>query len=263
MVDFEFKPCYNVEDLRALVKALRSEGGCPWDREQTHESIRRDFIEEVCEAVEAINEGNTEHLREELGDVLFQVAFHAELEEEKGNYDLDSVADGVVKKLILRHPHVFGEVTVSGADEVLKNWDDIKRKEKSQSTAAEAMDSVARTLPALWRAEKVSKKAAKAGFDWEKPGDIADKLREELRELEAALSGEGDVFEEVGDILFTAANIARKLKIDPEEALNAASDKFIKRFSKTEAAAIEAGRDLKELSPDEQNQLWERAKKSI
>ncbi|MBQ1703543.1 MAG: nucleoside triphosphate pyrophosphohydrolase, partial [Oscillospiraceae bacterium] len=118
MVDFEFKPCYNVEDLRALVKALRSEGGCPWDREQTHESIRRDFIEEVCEAVEAINEGNIEHLREELGDVLFQVAFHAELEEEKGNFDLDSVADGVVKKLILRHPHVFGEVTVSGSEEL-------------------------------------------------------------------------------------------------------------------------------------------------
>ena len=263
MVDFEFKPCYNVEDLRALVKALRSEGGCPWDREQTHESIRRDFIEEVCEAVEAINERNIEHLREELGDVLFQVAFHAELEEEKGNFDLDSVADGVVKKLILRHPHVFGEVTVSGSEEVLKNWDEIKRKEKNQSTVSEAMDSVARTLPALWRAEKVSKKAAKAGFDWERAGDIADKLREETGELEAALSGDGDVFEEVGDILFTAANIARKLRIDPEEALNAASEKFIARFSKMEAAALKAGKELRELTPEAQNDLWESAKRSI
>ena len=263
MVDFEFKPCYNIEDLRALVKVLRSEGGCPWDREQTHESVRRDFIEEVYEVVEAIDEKSPEHLREELGDVLFQVAFHAEMEEEKGGFDLNSVADGVVKKLILRHPHVFGEVKVSGSDEVLKNWDDIKRREKSQKTAADAMDSVARSLPALWRAEKVSKKAAKAGFDWDGAEPVCDKLEEELGELRAALGGKGDIKEELGDLLFTAVNIARKLKIDPEEALNASTDKFISRFSKMETSALSAGKELGRLSHEEQNELWENSKKVI
>ena len=260
MVDFEFKECYNVEDLRALTKVLRSKDGCPWDMEQTHESVRRDFIEEVYEVVEAIDEKSPEHLKEELGDVLFQVCFHADMEEEAGRFSLDDVADAVTKKLILRHPHVFGDVEAKTSSEVLSNWDDIKRKEKHQATVTDAMNAVARSLPATWRSEKVSKKAAKVGFDWDFAGDVVAKLREETDELERALHGDGDVFEELGDILASAVNIARKLKIDPEEALNASTDKFISRFSKMEGAALSRGENLKDLSPRELDRLWEDAK---
>lgn len=260
MVDFEFKPCYNIEDLRKLVKVLRSDEGCPWDRVQTHRSIRRDFIEEVYEAAEAIDEGSAEHLKEELGDVLLQVIFHADIEEDAGRFTLDDAADGVVKKLILRHPHVFGDVEADTPEEVLSNWDDIKRREKHQATVTEAMEAVAKSLPATWRSEKVGKKAAKAGFDWDFAGDVVEKLREETDELEAALRGEGDVKEELGDVLASAVNIARKLKIDPEEALNSSTDKFISRFGRIEAAAAARGKALRELTPAEWDRLWEAAK---
>ena len=159
MVDFQYKDSYDVNDLVEIVRILRSPGGCPWDAEQTHESIRRDFLEETYEVAEAIDEGSTEHLKEELGDVLLQVALHTRMEEEQGNFNLNDVADGVCKKLIYRHPHVFGDVSVSGTGEVLTNWDALKRKEKHQATHTDALNSVARSLPALWRAEKVQKKA--------------------------------------------------------------------------------------------------------
>ena len=161
MIDFEKKSSYGVEDLREIVRILRAPGGCPWDREQDHHSIRRNLLEEAYEAAEAIDEGNPEHLQEELGDVLLQVVFHARMEEEQGGFDLDDVADGICKKLIYRHPHVFGDVTVSGSGEVLQNWEELKKREKHQTTAADSVDSVARSLPGLWRAEKIQKKAAK------------------------------------------------------------------------------------------------------
>lgn len=262
MVDFQYKDSYGVKDLEEIVRILRAPGGCPWDAEQTHESIRRGFLEETYEAVEAIDEGDPEHLREELGDVLLQVVFHARIEQEAGRFDLDAVADGICKKLIYRHPHVFGDVTVSGTGEVLSNWEDLKRKEKGQATCTDALESVARSLPALWRAEKVQKKAKKTGFDWPDVAGALDKLSEELDELKAAVAQGTNVEEELGDLLFSAVNAARFLKADPEEALNAATDKFIRRFRLMEAQAARFGRPLEELSLDEMNELWEAAKRT-
>ena len=262
MVDFQYKDSYGVKDLEEIVRILRAPGGCPWDAEQTHESIRRGFLEETYEAVEAIDEGDPEHLREELGDVLLQVVFHARIEQEAGRFDLDAVADGICKKLIYRHPHVFGDVTVSGTGEVLSNWEDLKRKEKGQATCTDALESVARSLPALWRAEKVQKKAKKTGFDWPDVAGALDKLSEELDELKAAVAQGTNVEEELGDLLFSAVNAARFLKADPEEALNAATDKFIRRFRLMEAQAVRSGRPLEELSLDEMNELWEAAKRT-
>lgn len=259
MVDFEYKDSYNVYDLKRLIKALRSEGGCPWDREQTHESIRRNFLEEAYEAVEAIDEKNAEHLQEELGDVLLQVIFHAEMEEERGVFDLDAVADGTCKKLILRHPHVFGDVSVNGTCEVLENWDAIKRIEKNQGTVESAMQSIAKSLPALWRAEKVQKKAAKVGFDWKDAGGAFDKLLEEFEELKAARTPEEQA-EEFGDLLFSVVNISRFLKIDPEDALHSACEKFISRFGKVERAAENDGRRLSDMTIAEMDKLWDYAK---
>ena len=158
MVDFQYKDSYNVKDLEEIVRILRAPGGCPWDAEQTHQSIRRNFLEEAYEAVEAIDEENPDHLKEELGDVLLQVLFHARMEQEAGRFNLDDVADGVCKKLIYRHPHVFGDVSVTGTGEVLTNWEELKRKEKGQATNTDALDAVARSLPALWRAERCRKR---------------------------------------------------------------------------------------------------------
>lgn len=260
MVDFEYKDSYDVYDLVKLVKVLRSPEGCPWDKVQTHESIRRDFIEETYEVIEAINERDTEHLKEELGDVLLQVVFHADIEDDAGHFNLDDVADGNVKKLILRHPHVFGDVTANTSDEVLANWDEIKREEKHQETVTDAMNAVAKSLPAPWRAEKVQKKAAKVGFDWPTATDALEKVSEEKTELKDAIAAGKGVEEELGDLMFSVINVARMLKIDPEACLHAATDKFIARFAKAEAAAASRGLDLKELSPEALDALWNEAK---
>ena len=258
MVDFQYKDSYDVNDLVEIVRILRSPGGCPWDAEQTHESIRRDFLEETYEVAEAIDEGNTEHLKEELGDVLLQVALHTRMEEEQGNFNLNDVADGVCKKLIYRHPHVFGDVSVSGTGEVLTNWDALKRKEKHQATHTDALNSVARSLPALWRAEKVQKKAKKAGFDWPDVSGALDKLSEELTEFKAAVAENSNVEEELGDLLFSAVNAARFVKVDPETALQKATEKFIARFRRVEELA--AGRPMEDMDLAELDKLWEQAK---
>ena len=260
MVDFQYKDFYNVKDLEEIVRILRAPGGCPWDAEQTHQSIRRNFLEEAYEAAEAIDEESPEHLKEELGDVLLQVVFHARMEQEEGRFDLDDVADGVCKKLIYRHPHVFGDVSVSGTGEVLSNWEELKRKEKGQATNTDALESVARSLPALWRAEKVQKKAKKAGFDWPDVSGALDKLSEELEELKAAAAEGTNVAEELGDLLFSAVNVSRFLKVDCEDALNQATDKFIDRFRKVEAQA--GDRPMTEMTLAELDQLWERAKET-
>lgn len=260
MVDFQYKDSYNVKDLEEIVRILRAPGGCPWDAEQTHQSIRRNFLEEAYEAAEAIDEESPEHLKEELGDVLLQVVFHARMEQEEGRFDLDAVADGVCKKLIYRHPHVFGDVSVSGTGEVLSNWEELKRKEKGQATNTDALESVARSLPALWRAEKVQKKAKKAGFDWPDISGALDKLSEELEELKTAAAQGTNVAEELGDLLFSAVNVSRFLKVDCEDALNQATDKFIGRFRKVEEQA--GDRPMTEMTLAELDQLWERAKET-
>ena len=260
MLDFQCKESYGVNDLTHIVRILRGEGGCPWDREQTHESIRRNFLEETYEAVEAIDEGSPEHLKEELGDVLMQVVFHACIEEEAGRFDLDGVADGVCKKLIYRHPHVFGDTQVSGTDQVLDNWDVLKRREKSQETYTDTLKAVAKSLPSLWRAEKVQKKAKKAGFDWPDASGAVDKLHEELAEVEAAAAGQGDLEEEIGDLLFSVVNVARHWKVDPEMALHRACEKVISRFARVEELAGEGGKAMDQMSLAELDKLWEQAK---
>jgi len=260
MVDFQRKDHYDVSDYRRIIALLRGEGGCPWDREQTHESIRRNLLEEACEVCEAIDEQDTEHLREELGDLMMQVLFHAQIEEEKGSFDLDDVADGACKKLILRHPHVFGDVKVENSAEVLENWDAIKRVEKNQTTTGAAMDSVARTLPALWRAEKVQKKAAKAGFDWKNISGTTEKLSEELDELHCAIrDGEG-IEEELGDVLFSVVNTARFAGVDPEVALHKSCEKFIRRYRAMEEEAARQGHDLASMTLEQQDELYQLVK---
>ena len=270
MVNWTSKKNYNSQDLMELVRVLRHPGGCPWDQEQTHQSIRRNFIEEACEAAEAIDNGDVDGLKEELGDVLLQVYFHTSIEEDAGRFTLDDVADGVCKKLIYRHPHVFGEVNVRSTEEVLSNWEELKKKEKHQNTQADAVDAVARTLPALWRAEKMNKKAAKAGFYWRDIGSAMEKLSDELGNLEVAAL-EGDVFPEtagnpveaLGDLLFAAVWVAWHLKVDPEEALHAACDRFARLFRNVEEGAAELGVKLDELSDGEQLTLWNAAKEEL
>ena len=261
MIDFIRQDSYGLNDLEKIVTILRAPGGCPWDGEQTHESLRRGLIEESCEVIEAINEQNPEHLKEELGDVLLQVVFHADIEREAGRFTLDDVADGICKKLIFRHPHVFGDVQVSGSDEVLVNWDELKREEKHQESYTDTLTSVAKSLPALWRAEKVQKKAKKAGFDWSDAQGAVDKLSEELSELKEAMAQGTNVHEELGDLLFAAVNVSRFVGADPEETLNAATEKFISRFAKVEALASAQGKDMKEMSLSELDALWEQVKR--
>ena len=261
MLNFENKLKYNVYDLQRLIKLLRSPEGCPWDRVQTHESIRRNFLEETYEAVEAIDEADSTHLCEELGDVLTQVIFHADIEQDAGRFDLDDVADMCVRKLVSRHPHVFGNVQVSSTGQVLENRDAIKRVEKNQNTVSDSVNAVAKTLPALWRAEKIQKKAAKSGFDWKDAASSADKLGEELGELREAIAGHGDAREELGDLLFSAVNAARHLDIDPEQALHDACDKFSRRFEATENAVLDSGRQLEDVSSEELLEIWKIVKK--
>jgi tetrapyrrole methylase family protein/MazG family protein len=262
MINFVQKEQYDLHDLETIVSILRAPGGCPWDGEQTHESLRRGLLEESCEVIEAINEQDPAHLQEELGDVLLQVVFHADIEREAGRFNLNDVADGICKKLIFRHPHVFGDVTVSGSDQVLVNWDKLKREEKGQETYTDTLTSVAKSLPALWRAEKVQKKAKKAGFDWTDVNGAMDKLSEELDELKEAVAQDTNVEEELGDLLFAAVNVSRFVKADPEETLNAATEKFISRFAKVEQLALAAGRDMAQMSLEELDQLWEMAKRA-
>ena len=260
MVNFLSKPAYDVNDLKSLMALLRGPGGCPWDSEQSHESIRRNLLEEAYEAAEAIDTGNDAHLREELGDVLMQVIFHADISENAGSFNLDDIADEACRKLIRRHPHVFGDVKAKDGRESLEFWDEIKRSEKSQETVSEAMRSVARSLPALWRAEKVQKKAAKTGFDWPDYTGALDALREELQELEKAAASGGDVEGELGDLIFSAVNVARFFDIDPEESLGRACEKFISRFSRMELAARDKGEQLESMSLYEMEEIYQQVK---
>lgn len=257
MINFVSKPKYGFEDLLQIMDILRGENGCPWDREQTHESIRKNFIEEVYEACEGIDLKDDALLCEELGDVILQCVFHADLAEERGAFDINDVCDGVCKKLILRHPHIFGNVVAETSAEVLNNWDAIKKVEKSQKTHSDTINQVAKSLPALMYAQKVQKKAAKAGFDWPDINGALQKIDEEKSELLRAMEGDGDPADELGDLLFAVVNAARFLDIDAEEALTRASSKFVNRFCKMEEAA---DRDLTEMTLEEMDKIWEEIK---
>ncbi len=262
MADFNFKDNYNVQDLVEIMRALRAPDGCPWDAQQTHESIKKNLIEETYEVIEAINKDDKELLCEELGDLLMQVVFHAQMESEAGVFDFDDVSDGVCKKLIERHPHVFGNIQINGVDDVLTNWDAIKRKTKKQKTTTSSMLSVPRELPALMRATKLQKKAADVGFDWSEISGAIEKLEEEIAELKAAIANNdgANMKEELGDVLFSAVNVSRFIKTDAEEALTDASDKFLSRFTKVEQLANERNIDMKSVGIDELDKLWNEAK---
>lgn len=262
MVDFIRKDKYNIEDLLHIMELLRGPGGCPWDAEQTHESIRKDFIEETYEVIEAINKKDKELLKEELGDTLLQVAFHAQIEKEIGSFDFSDVCDGICKKLIERHPHVFGEVSVSSTDEVLSNWDTIKRKSKGQKTQGSSMLKVPKELPALMRAQKIQQKAKKAGFDWDNIDGAFEALYSELDELKNAIkSGTADDIKgEMGDLLFSCVNVSRFLDVETEEALTLSNEKFINRYVIVEKLAEEREIDMKNTPIEELDELWKEAK---
>ncbi len=260
-MEFPEKSRYGIEDLLEIMRVLRSDKGCPWDREQNHQSIRRDFIEEVYEAAEAIDTGDAALLREELGDVLLQVVFHSCIEEEKNSFTFGDVTDEVCRKLIVRHPHVFGDVTVSGPGEVLRNWNNIKQETKGQETYSETLESVCRTLPALMRAQKVGQRAKRAGMDFDGVDSAIKALEDEISELKAEFSKNGEnIRDELGDVLFSAVNVSRLLGFDAEETLGAATDKFTGRFRETENLIRCDGIDMKSLSINELDAYWRKVK---
>ena len=263
---FEQKENYGISDLIGIMCLLRSENGCPWDREQTHSSIRMNVIEEAYEVAEAIDSGDAALLKEELGDLLLQVVFHAQIESEINSFGLDDVCDEICKKLIYRHPHVFSNADVNSSAEVLKNWDKLKSKSKGEKKSSDSLYNVPKILPALMRGEKIGKRAANAGFDFADTGEVIERLKEEIKELEIAVinKNEAEIEEEFGDILFSCCNLARFLKKDSEKALTSAINKFIMRFRAVEALAekldIPQGKTLSELPQSMLDELWEKAK---
>ena len=260
---FESRTRYGYYDLVAVMQRLRAPGGCPWDREQTHESLKGDLIEECYELNDAIDEHDDAHIVEELGDVLMDVVFHSVIADEQGRFNENDVTDGIVKKMIYRHPHVFGTEKIETTADVLKKWDELKQKEKNQKTQKEVLCAVPKRFPALMRSSKVQKRARKVGFDWNDASEAFPKVYEELDELKAAQNGEGDVSEEAGDLLFAIVNVVRLLGLDAEQLLHDATDKFILRFGRMEELATADGRDLSKLPLSEQDKYWEKAKKSL
>ena len=248
---------FTFDDLVTVVEILRSEGGCPWDMEQTHKSIRNDFIEETYEVIEAIDTEDPVLLREELGDVLLQVVFHARIEQEQDVFGMEEVTNDICAKLIHRHPHVFGTLEVENSAEVLKNWEAIKGEEKQRVTVTDQLRAIPPMYPALMRAQKVGKKAA--CFDFGSAEEVYAKLDEEIAEVKAAASS-GDqaaVEEELGDLLLTVTSLARKLGVKSEEALFHATNKFIDRFEQVETAVLSAGKDMQTLTMAELDAIWD------
>lgn len=253
MVDFDFKDRYDIDDLRRIIELLRSENGCPWDKVQTHESIRTDLIEETYEVCEGIDKNSPEMLREELGDLLLQIVFHAQIERENGTFDFDDVCNDICRKLVYRHPHVFGEVKADDTDTVLKNWDALKRESKHQDNFTDTLESVPNTFPALLRGEKLCKRASRAGLPMDDPAETVKRIREGLDRLEQ--TGFDKVNSQnqqtLGNILLDFCNLDRNLGVDGEKALTYASNQFIINFSRAEKSALEQGKKLDEMTPDE------------
>lgn len=250
-------------ELVETVARLRAPDGCPWDREQTHDSLKKYAVEETYEVLEAIESGEPSRLEDELGDLLLQVLLHAEIAKEHKQFDIANVCARIREKLQRRHPHVFGEVEVSGVDDVLHNWEQIKRAEPGYEDRKSVLDGVPKALPALMRAAKLSKKAARTGFDWPEVSAIVDKLREETVELEQAMAS-GDraaIQSEIGDVLFTVVNVARYQSIDPEEALRDMLGRFTSRFGRIEQEAEAQGRNISDMTLEEMDAIWDQAKR--
>ena len=258
-------PRHSVEGLMQLMRRLRAPGGCPWDAEQTHESLKKTLLEECYEVIDAIDRKAPDELCEELGDLLMQIAFHVVIEEEHASFTLRDVATGITNKMIFRHPHVFGSVHVENSDEVLTNWEILKKEEKHQRSVSDAMDSVPKSFPPLLRAYKIQKKAADVGFDFSSAQEALPKVHEEADEVMEAL-GENDaehLADEIGDLLFAVVNVARLRKIDPDLALTEATDKFERRFKLTERLILEDGKSFGDMTLPEMDVYWERAKKVL
>ena len=248
------------EDLVRLMERLRAPGGCPWDREQTFASLRRFVIEEAYEVVDAIDRGDRRELADELGDHLLQVVFLSQLGAEEGSFTIDDTIAAIHDKLVRRHPHVFGNVEATSADAVLRNWEQMKKEEK-QAEGKVFFSGIPAGLPALMKAQRVSEKASRIGFDWSSVDGVIEKIREELGEVEEAIADRSGVEEELGDILFAVVNLARKLGFDAENTLQDANRKFIGRFEFIEKASVEAGRELESYAADELEKLWKEAKR--
>ena len=265
MVNFQRKERYGWEDLLTIMHLLRAPGGCPWDREQTHQSIRRNFLEETYEALDAIDRDDVPGMKEEWGDVLLQVVFHAVMEEERGRFTPDDVVDGIAQKLVFRHAHVFGTAQASDSAQALEGWEAQKKLEKGYTSPADAVEAVPHTLPALWRAEKIVSRSVKAGFNWDSITGALDKLDEESAELRQAVDAGGavdsphGVREEIGDALFILCKIAQMSGVDPEDALHRSCDKFQTRFR---GVTEQADKPLSQYTEAELISLWECAKES-
>jgi tetrapyrrole methylase family protein/MazG family protein len=248
--------------LYEAIKMLRSPEGCPWDREQTHESLKQYAIEETYELIEAIESSNMDKVEDELGDVMLQVLLHSEIASESELFDVADVCRRHREKLQRRHPHVFSDVEVDGIDEIWKNWETIKRAEKGNEHRKSALDGVPDHLPALMKANKIGKKAARHGFDWPDILPVLDKLQEEAIELREAMESEDSdkIKEEIGDLLFSVVNIARHVDVDPEEALRQTTDKFRRRFIQIEEYALSQGRELRDMTLQEMDAIWDEVK---
>lgn len=251
----------NIARLLRIVARLRAPGGCPWDREQTHKSIRHNLIEECYEAIDALDSGDTDAFRDELGDLLMQVAFHAQMASEAGDFNFDAVAKSIADKLVRRHPHVFGRTRLTTSAQVLSQWEAIKKTEKKAKTIV-AVEDLPKHLPALLKADKVQRKVARVGFDWRHVNDVVAKVEEEVRELKGALaSGNRKQFEEeLGDLIFAAVNLARFENLQAEELLERTVAKFVKRFQQVERALARRGKKFEDCTPAELDALWESAK---
>ena len=247
----------NLERLIEIISILRSENGCKWDREQTHASLKRNMIEEAYEAVDAIDDNDFPHMKEEFGDVLLQVVLHSQIAKEENKFDIEDVAKEISDKLVHRHPHVFGDVKVTSTDEILDNWEKLKKEEKPERTSI--MDGISKSQAALMSAQKISKKAVKVGFEWPDENSLYDCVMSEIQEFKEAKTQE-EKEEELGDLLFAVVNLARWNKIDAEQALLKANKKFINRFREMEK---NADKELEQLSFEEWDNLWKKAKQNL
>lgn len=251
---------HGFDEFVEVIAALRAPDGCPWDREQTHRSIAKNMVEEAYEAVHAIETDDVAELRDELGDVLLQVVLHAQIAADEGEFTIDDVVAAVTAKIVRRHPHIFGDAEAGTASEVLRTWDTIKAGERADKSQG-LLDTVPHALPALMTAQQISRKAVSAGFEWETLDDVWAKVHEEIDELKATEPGSPEAADEIGDVLFTVVNLARKQGIDAETALRGTCDKFRSRWSAMEEAAEAQGRTVSDLSLEEQEALWQRAKR--
>ncbi len=253
---------FSFERLVEIMDRLRSEEGCPWDREQTRESLKPFLIEEAYELLEALEENAPEKIKEELGDLLFQIIFHARIAKEKGEFDIRDVLEHITEKMLSRHPHVFADDRVTSSEEVIDRWEEHKKREGKLKESV--LEGIPRCLPALLRAQRIQERASRVGFDWERAEDVYDKLQEELTELKKAIESadQQEIENEIGDLLFSIVNISRFLGINPEDALRKSTDRFMNRFRYIEQNAKKRGKRLSDLSLREMDELWEEAKRT-